>query len=139
MPGGALNQGTNEPPPRSDWRMPKPKRSSSPRCPRPYQTVLRFSVRSRGKKNWWGGGKHATDPKAVSAIKVRCRTARVAIRGVRGRLIAMELPFGVHPGEADRLARCRERQAGVVEDRPSILLCVDDRLDVQQAGTASTP
>ena len=40
MPGGALNQGTYEPPPRSDWRMPKPNRSSSPRWSRPYQTVL---------------------------------------------------------------------------------------------------
>ena len=134
MPGGALNQGTKEPPPFSDWRMPKPNRSSRPRWSLPYQTVRRLSVRSRGKKNWWGGGKHAIDPAVSFRDQCPMPDGEVSILGVRGRLIAVEFPFSVHPGESHRLTRLRECEAGVVQDRASILLRVDDRLDVNEPG-----
>ncbi len=135
VPGGALNQGTYEPPPRSAWRMPKPNRDSSPRWSRPYQTVFRLSVRSRGKKNWCGGGKHATDPSQFP--RSRCGAGPPGgDRAVVGRrVLSLQLPLGVDPGES-RLARRRQREAGVVENRPAVFLGVDDRFDVHQARSA---
>ncbi len=57
-----------------------------------------------------------------------------AIRGVRIRLTPPELAVGIHPGEI-RLARIRERQAGVVQDRPPIFAGPDDTLHMDQSGT----
>ena len=122
MFGGALNHGTNEPPPVSDWRMPKPNRSRVCGGPGHTRPCVRFSVRSRGKKNWWGGGKHAIEPDRGLGDQCAMPDGQVAVPGVRGRLIAVELPFGVHPGETRRLAGFRQCQTGVVQDRPAILL-----------------
>ena len=97
----------------------------------------RLSVRSRGKKNWCGGGKQATEPAAGLGDQA-CDAGRPGGDPRRPRL---------RPRRAEASPRCRprrsascpaaiERQAGVVEDRPPILLGANDRLDVHQAGTA---
>ena len=57
---------------------------------------------------------------------------QMAIRRCPARcFVAMQFALGVDPCKA-RLARRRQRQTRVIEDRPTIFLRVHDRLDVHQ-------
>ena len=101
--------------------------------------MLRLSVRSRGKKNWCGGGKHATEPEVGFRDQGAVPDGQVAIGGVRqaGR---SRWSFPSVSTQANRSCSPMARaQAGVVEDRPPILLRVNDRLDVHQARASDKP